>query len=83
MPATKVNFLRLPDVLRRAAVSKATFYDRRAKRLFPQAILVGRRAAAYIEHEVDEVLAAQARGATDDELRDLVRELEAARGATA
>lgn len=53
-------------------------YDDVADGLLPAPIKIGRM-SRWPEHEIDAVIAAEIRGDTPDQIRELVRELESAR----
>ncbi len=74
-----IVLLDLNETLRRRRKSRAAHYRDQKQRLFPQGVKVGKRAVAWPAHEVDEILAAQLAGVTDDELRRLVTNIEDAR----
>lgn len=74
-----IVLLDLNETLRRRRKSRAAHYRDQKQRLFPQGVKVGKRAVAWPAHEVDEILAAQLAGVTEDELRRLVTNIEAAR----
>ena len=67
--------LRLPAVCARSGYGTTTLYARCSKGLFAPPVKLTPRASAWPEHEVDAVLGAMLAGATDDELRSLVRQL--------
>lgn len=71
--------LRLRTVLERTGYSRSGLYARIAAGLLPRPIALGARAAAWPEHDIDAVLAAMIRGATDDELRTLVSDIHTRR----
>jgi prophage regulatory protein len=73
------RLLRLPEVRSISAFSRSTLYTRIRTGLFPRPIPLGPRIVAWRESEVAAVNAARVRGASDDEIRLLVRELENAR----
>jgi prophage regulatory protein len=73
MTTTSIRFLRLPQVQDRTGCKHSKIYDRVALGTFPPQIKFG-GASAWPEHEVDEVLKAHVAGATDDQLRQLVRD---------
>jgi len=73
------RILRLPEVKARTGMSRSTIYLRIADRLFSRPISLGPRMVGWIESEVDALIAARIRGASDDELRAVVVKLEAAR----
>ena len=74
-----IVLLDLSETLRRRRKSRAAHYRDQKQRLFQQGVKVGKRAVAWPAHEVDEILAAQLAGVTDDELRRLVTNIEDAR----
>ena len=51
---TKPNFLRLPEVKRMTAMSRASVYKRMKARNFPQAIRLGSRLTVWIDLEVQD-----------------------------
>lgn len=53
-------------------------YDDTADGLLPRPIKIGRM-SRWPEHEIDAIIAAEIRGDTPEQIRALVRELEAAR----
>ena len=77
------RLLRLPEVRSLSGQSRSTVYLRIAQGVFPKPIALGPRMVGWRESEVAAVNAARIRGASDDELRTLVRELEAARNVAA
>lgn len=85
-PATRTEtrplaFVRLPEVLRRLAQGRSTTLRRIAAGLFPPPIKLGANCVAWPEHEIDAVCAALLAGKGEPELRELVRQLVAARAA--
>lgn len=71
--------LRLPDVLAARGVKNSQHYDDVKDGLFTRPVKIGPRASAWPAIEVAKLNAARIAGATDDEIRQLVTELEAAR----
>jgi prophage regulatory protein len=71
--------LRLRDVCKRTGVGRSTLYVHMQRGLMPRPIKVAERVGALPDYEVDEIVAARIRGATEDEIRALVSRLEAAR----
>lgn len=78
---TQIQFLKLPETLAIRKTSRSGHYADIAAGLYPRRVKTGRRAAADIEHEAEAINRARAAGKSDDEIRALVRELEAARAA--
>jgi prophage regulatory protein len=76
------RLLRLPEVTSICGVSRSTIYLRIAQRLFPSPIQLGPRMIAWRESEIVALKAAQVRGAPENEIRELVGMLEAARKLT-
>ncbi|UHD15024.1 helix-turn-helix transcriptional regulator [Thiocapsa bogorovii] len=54
-------------MLERTGYSRSRVYARIAAGLFPRPIALGARAAAWPEHDIEAILAALIRAATDDE----------------
>ncbi|MEA3643468.1 MAG: AlpA family phage regulatory protein [Lamprobacter sp.] len=71
--------LRLPHVLDRTGYSRSGLYARISAGLFPHPISLGARASAWPEHEVEAVLAAQIRRASNEQLQAIVADLETER----
>ncbi len=71
--------IKLSSVLDRTVQSKSAVYDRVKQETFPPPIKLGARASAWVQSEVDAWIKAKIVGATDDELKELVRSLVADR----
>ena len=71
--------LRLNDVLSLRGLRKSQHYEDIQNGLFTHPVKIGSRASAWPEHEVAAINAARIAGMTDDEIRELVMKLEAAR----
>jgi prophage regulatory protein len=71
--------LRLPTVKVRTGHSRSTLYLRIAEGLFPKPVSLGARAVGWPENEVAAINAARIAGKSDDEIRQLVATLHAAR----
>lgn len=63
-PQSSIRILRLPDVMKRVGLCRASIYAHMTSGTFPRSISLGARAVGWLEHEVDAWLAAkiQARG---------------------
>jgi len=48
-----IHILRLPEVLARIGLCRASIYDHMTRGLFPKQIIIGSRAVGWLEHEVD------------------------------
>lgn len=72
---------RLPTVTAKAGLPKSTLYLRIAQGLWPKPVRLGARAVGWPAQEVTAINAARIAGKSDDEIRALVAELEAARKA--
>lgn len=77
----KSNILRLPQVSACTGLSRSTLYQRskREQGTFTPPVPLGPRAVGWPSHEVEALNAARVAGKTDDEIRELVKELVAAR----
>jgi prophage regulatory protein len=73
------TILRLKDVIRRRGRSRSAHYQDIDKGLFTRPVLIGERAVGWPDNEVSILNAARIAGKTDDQIRALVIELEAAR----
>ena len=80
MPDT---LLRLPAVKARSGLSRSTVYLRISQGLWTHPVNLGGRAVAWPADEVDALNAARIAGHTDEQVRGLVRRLEAARSKAA
>ena len=74
--------LRRPSVEAISGYSRSTIYLRIAQRLWTRPVSLGPRAVGWPAGEVAAINAARIAGRSDDEIRTLVRQLEAARTAT-
>jgi len=75
----KHTILRLPDVKSESGLSRSTIYLRIVQGLWTKPVPLGARAVGWPSEEVAALNAARIAGKTDDEIRDLVKELETAR----
>ncbi|MAC32069.1 MAG: transcriptional regulator [Haliea sp.] len=73
------TILRLPEILHRRARSRSAHYLDIKAGLYTRPVSIGFRAVGWPEHEVLTLNNARIAGKTDDEIRALVAELEAAR----
>ena len=71
--------IRKPDVLKKVPISTTTLYDRIKKGLFPSSIQLGGHSVAWIEEEVDAVVAALIQGLPVSDLKNFVSQLVAKR----
>jgi prophage regulatory protein len=77
--AVRVALLRKQSVLAACGTSNSGLYADIAKELFVAPVKIGPRAAAWPSNEVEALVSARVAGATDDQLRTLVRRLHAER----
>ena len=75
--------LRLPTVLARRGRSRSAHYLDIQQGLFTSPIAIGDRAVGWPEDEVEAINAARIAGWAEDNIRELVSQLEAARTAQA
>lgn len=71
----KLQFDRRPAVSKRTGSSRSKLYADISRGLFVPPIKRGPKTALWPSHEVDQIIAAEIRGATEDELRELVTKL--------
>jgi prophage regulatory protein len=75
-----IEFLRLPAVLRaRADRSKTQHYEDVRRGLFTPGVWIARNTTAWPAHEVEAINRACLAGQSDEEIRELVKQLVAAR----
>jgi prophage regulatory protein len=75
----KRTILRLPAVKSESGLSRSTIYLRISQGLWTKQVSLGARAVGWPSEEIEAINAARIAGNTDDEIRVLVKELEAAR----
>ena len=75
----KRTILRITAVKSESGLSRSTIYLRVSQRLWTKPVALGARAVGWPSDEVEALNAARISGKTDDEIRDLVAKLEAAR----
>lgn len=73
------TILRFPAVKAETGHSHSTHYLRISQGLFTKPVSLGARAVGWPSNEVAAINAARIAGKTDDEIRELVVKLEAAR----
>lgn len=77
------TILRLPAVKSESGLSRSTIYLRIAQGLWTKPVSLGTRAVGWPSSEIAAINAARIAGKSDDEIRELVVKLEAARKAAA
>lgn len=80
-PVQPISLLRLPAVLQRRGRQKSQHAEDVRDGVFTKPIKPSSRLALWPAHEVDQLVAAEVAGATPDQVRDLVKKLEAQRAA--
>ncbi len=78
----KRTILRLPAVKSESGLSRSTIYLRVSQGLWTKPVSLGARAVGWPSDEVEAINAGRIAGNTDDEIRILVKKLEAARRVT-
>lgn len=73
------TILRLPAVKAECGLCRSTIYLRIAEGLWPKPVSLGARAVGWPAHEIASLNAARIAGKTNEDIRQLVAELEAAR----
>lgn len=64
----------------RLGIRRTTGYAQINDGLLPAPIRLGKRSTALLHDEIDSIINARANGATDEHLRELVKQLTTARG---
>lgn len=70
-----LKMLRKPEALKKTGLGATSFYYQIKKGVMPPPIKLGEKAAAYLEHELDAVIACRAGGGTESDLREVVEYL--------
>lgn len=78
-----ITILRLPALLARKGIRRSTHYAEIAAGLWPPPVAIGPRARGLPDYECDTILEARIAGKSNDEIRELVRKLVAARKVSA
>jgi prophage regulatory protein len=73
------RIIRFKEVKHRTGKSKSAVYSAITDGTFPSPIKLGARMVGWREKEIDAMIAARIRGVSDDEIRDIVRQLQAER----
>ena len=77
------KILRPNEIMARASCGSSALHDAVADDLLPKLFkILGGRASGIFEHELDEVLTARAAGASDEQVRQIVRRQVAQRRAS-
>ena len=82
LPSTSrvpIHILRLPEVMKRVGICRASIYQYMASGLFPQTISLGARAVGWLEHEIDAWLAVRIQGRYMPHLENQQHQLPAKR----
>lgn len=70
-----LKLIKKPEVLALVGLSKSTLHLHIASGLMPPPVPIGERAVAFVQHEIQAVLAAKIAGCSRDELKQLISEL--------
>ncbi len=76
---SNLSFLRCPQARGRFGVAISSWYELIDKGLMTPGVSLGGRSVAWPAHELDSIAAARIAGKSDDEIRELVKQLIAAR----
>lgn len=74
-----MRFIRSKDAFSRLSLSKTRVYELVGEGSMPKPIRLGHRASAWLESELDAMVAARAAGFDEEQLRSLVDRLHAQR----
>ena len=76
---TNIQYISMDDVLSRMDGSRSTLYAKIDKGLFPTSVKIGQRRVAWLKHEIDAMMRAYVRSPSEEELRALVKKMQANR----
>ena len=71
----QIQFNRRPEVLSRLGISNTTLHKKINDQLLPPPINLGSRSVGWLEHELNQVLAAMVAGKSQDHIKALVGHL--------
>jgi len=74
-----IQFLRRTEVAKRFSIVESTSYLWQYEGFIVKPVLIGMRRVGFPKHEIDAIFEARMQGATSDEIRALVKRLEASR----
>ncbi len=70
-----INLLRIKAVLARTGLPMSTFYEKVQQKLMPEPIHISKRSVAWPDFEIDEINKLLIAGASEEEIRILVKNL--------
>lgn len=74
-----VSLVKRSTVCKRLAIGRTLSFEHERVGLLPEPVMINARSAVWGEHEIDAIAAARMAGKNSDEIRQLVRDLTAAR----
>lgn len=74
-----LKILRIKQIKAQTGLPSSTVYYHISEGLFPRPIKLGERMSGWLESEVNAIMAARIAGKSDDEVRELVKQLHAQR----
>ncbi|HKB59527.1 MAG TPA: AlpA family phage regulatory protein [Gallionellaceae bacterium] len=75
-----MRLLKLPQVLDLTATSRTTHYSNIKTGLMTAPVPLGVHSVAWPEHEISQLIAARIAGKSDEEIRQIVRDMMSKRG---
>lgn len=75
---SNTKLLRFKDIKEKFSLSKSAIYSQIRQGTFPQGVKIGKRAVAWGESEVQQIINARINGLNDEELTLLVQQLRKA-----
>lgn len=78
-----ITIIRRKQLEQRMGLGRSTIYLRISQSLITSPVSLGAHSVGWPLHEIDAIIAARVAGKSDDEIKTLVSELEAARMLTA
>lgn len=73
--SSPINLLRLPEVIKRMGVSKATIYNMINEGTFPVPVKLGAKTSVFPEHEITLLQTFIIAGASDNEVKQIVNDI--------
>ncbi len=74
--AYEIKFIKIREIQTRTQLARSTIYYHIKLGVLPNPIKLGGRASAWLEHEINQILAARIAGYSDEAIISLVQQLE-------
>jgi len=70
-----MRMVRLPELIKKTGLKRATIYKKIKQGLFPAPVKIGPKTSVWVESEVDRVLHSYISGADEEQIKQVVSEI--------